>query len=99
MGTADLHQVPVRMPMRKLPHLLRSLHPGLREVRMSQEYGVTRTGYRYGNLTVEQIVREARGAFTQQCQHDGCWLIVQGGDQAMTDHIRTVHKDDGPHAG
>lgn len=51
MGTADPHPVPVRMPVRKLPHLLRSLHPGMRTVRMSKKEGVTRTGYRYGQTT------------------------------------------------
>lgn len=60
---------------------------------MSQEQGITRTGYRYGQTTVEKIVREAQGSFTQQCQREGCWLIVQGGDQAMRAHVKTVHSD------
>jgi hypothetical protein len=90
MGTADLHPVPVRMPVRKLPHLLRSMHPGMRTVRMS-ETRRTRTGYRYGVVTADEIVRQAGGDFTLLCQEEGCWLIVQGGQQAMAEHQRVVH--------
>lgn len=55
--------------------------------------GITRTGYRYGVISADRIVSEASGHFTQTCPEQGCWLIVQGGDQAMADHRRTVHRD------
>lgn len=93
MGTADLHPVQVRMLVQKLPHLLRCLYPDVREGLVSEDEGVTRTGYRFKKTTGEKIVREAQGEFVQQCWHEGCWLIVQGGDQAIRAHINTVHGD------
>ena len=56
--------------------------------------GVTRTGYRYGIISADQLVKEARGHFTQTCPEKYCWMFIQGGDQAMTEHRRTVHGED-----
>lgn len=53
----------------------------------------TRSGYEYGVESADEIVRRAGENLTLMCQRDGCWLIVQGGQQAMADHIKTVHRD------
>jgi hypothetical protein len=60
---------------------------------VSKTHGTTRTGYRYGIVPVQELVDQASGHFTQACTEEGCWLVVQGGDRAMADHRRTVHRD------
>jgi len=58
---------------------------------VGKSHGVTRSGYRYGIVSAQELVERAGGYFVQQCPEKNCWLLVQGGDQAMAEHRKTVH--------
>jgi hypothetical protein len=51
----------------------------------------TRTGFRYGVIKSQELVDQAQGEFTRECPEEGCWLIIQGGNQAVAEHRRVIH--------
>ena len=57
----------------------------------TETYGVTRSGYRYGIVPVDDLVREAGEYFTWSCGIPRCGAWIQGGAGALADHQRVVH--------
>jgi hypothetical protein len=57
-------------------------------------HGVTRSGYRYQIVHVDEIARTVDGDwFTWTCGEENCGLLVQGGAGALAEHRRVVHGD------
>jgi hypothetical protein len=58
-----------------------------------ETYGVTRSGYVFGIVSADDLLKEAGGPdeFTWSCGEKNCGAWIQGGRGALSEHRRVVH--------
>jgi hypothetical protein len=57
------------------------------------EHRTTKSGYRYGVVSADEIVRRSGEHFSWSCGEKNCGAWIQGGPGALAEHRRVVHPD------